>query len=59
MLYVHVAEAHARELPEIVRAAGDGIADADTRVIAMLGARGSHAAANQELQTKNAAISAA
>ncbi len=59
MLYVHVAEAHARELPEIVRAAGEGIADADKRVIAMLGARGSHVAANVEVETKNAAISAA
>ncbi len=48
MLYVHVAETHAREL----RAAGDGIADADKRVIAMLGARGRLVAANQEPETK-------
>jgi hypothetical protein len=40
MLDVHVAEAHARELPDHIRDAGNGIADADRRVLAMLGARG-------------------
>ncbi len=40
MLYVHVAEAHMRELPEVVRAAGAAESDPDRRVIAMLGARG-------------------
>jgi integrase len=40
MLYVHVAEAHARELPEVVRAAGAAESDPDRRVIGMLGARG-------------------
>ncbi len=40
MLYVHVAEAHARELPEAVREAAAGEADPDKRIIAMLGARG-------------------
>ena len=40
MLYVHVAEAHARELPEAVHEAGLGQADPDARIIAMLGARG-------------------
>ena len=40
MIYVHVAEAHARELPDNVREAGDGIVDADKRVLAMLGCRG-------------------
>ena len=41
MLYVHVAEAHHRELPEIVREKARGIDDPDQRVLAMLGARGS------------------
>jgi len=41
MLYVHVAEAHHRELPEIVREKARGIDEPDTRVLAMLGARGS------------------
>ncbi len=40
MLYVHVAEAHVREIPEHILRAADGIADADRRVLAMLGARG-------------------
>jgi integrase len=40
MLYVHVAEAHARELPEEIRAASIGDADPDARILRMLGARG-------------------
>jgi integrase len=44
MLYVHVAEAHPRELPEPVREAARGVDDPDARVLAMLGARGSHVA---------------
>lgn len=40
MLYVHVAEAYARELPEAVREAAAGEADPDKRIIAMLDARG-------------------
>jgi integrase len=39
MLYVHVAENHARELPEPVREAAHGESDPDRRVLAMLGAR--------------------
>lgn len=35
-----------RDLPEIVINAGNGIADPDRRVLAMLGARGSHVAAD-------------
>ena len=38
MLYVHMAEAHHRELPEIVREKARGLDDPDQRV---LGARGS------------------
>ncbi len=41
MRYVHVAEFHAREMPEVVRDAGLGVADQDGRVLAMLGARAS------------------
>jgi integrase len=40
MLYVHVAGAHARELPEEIRAASIGDADPDARILRMLGARG-------------------
>ena len=46
MLYVHVAEAHHRELPEVVRLAAMSETDPDKRIIRMLGARGSHVAAN-------------
>ena len=40
MLYVHVAEAHMRELPDAVREAGETERDPDRRIVAMLGARG-------------------
>jgi integrase len=40
MLYVHVAEAHARELPAVIREAGLAALDPDARILAMLGARG-------------------
>ncbi len=40
MLYVHVAEAHPRQLPMHVRKASRRVADPDARVLAMLGARG-------------------
>jgi len=45
MLYVHVAEAHHRELPEVVRLAAANETDPDTRILEMLAARGSHVAA--------------
>jgi hypothetical protein len=45
MLYVHVAEAHHRELPEVVRLAAMNETDPDARILRMLGARGSHVAA--------------
>ena len=41
MLYVHVAKAHPRGLPDVVCNASSGIADPDRRVLAMLDARGS------------------
>src|SRR5262249_30654520 len=40
MLYVHVAENHARAIPEAILAAGRGESDPDRRIVAMLGARG-------------------
>lgn len=40
MLYVHVAGAHQRELPEVIAAAAAGVPDPDRRVLQMLGARG-------------------
>ena len=45
MLYVHVAEAHHRELPEVVRLAAMNETDPDTRILRMLGSHGSHVAA--------------
>jgi integrase len=40
MLYVHVAESHARELPDQIKKAARGEDDPDRRILAMLGARG-------------------
>jgi integrase len=59
MLYVHVAEAHPRDLPDVVCNASSGIADPDRRVLAMLGARGSHVAAETPVKDQNAATTAA
>jgi integrase len=52
MLYVHVAEAHAREWPEPVHEAAQTEVDSDRRIVAMLGARG-------ELRGKTVAKTAA
>jgi hypothetical protein len=59
MLYVHVAEAHPRDLPEVVINAGNGIADPDRRVLAMLGSRGSHVAADDTTKNETAERSVA
>ena len=40
MLYVHVAENHRREIPDVILAAGNAEPDPDPRIIGMLGARG-------------------
>jgi hypothetical protein len=40
MLYVHVAEAHARKLPEHIREAALRAVDPDARWVAMLGSCG-------------------
>ncbi|MBL9017766.1 MAG: hypothetical protein JNL83_26500 [Myxococcales bacterium] len=62
MLYVHVAEAHRGDLPELVLEAARKIEDLDRRIIAMLGtrchvtsSRGSHVAANQGSSIERAA----
>ena len=45
MIYVHVAENHRREIPEPILEAAKTEADPDRRILKMLAARGSHAAA--------------
>jgi hypothetical protein len=54
MLYVHVAEAHPRELPEHVRDAACTESDPDRRILAMLAARGKAVAKTQatEIETR-------
>jgi integrase len=59
MLYVHVAEAHHRELPEVVRQAAASESDPDARIIRMLGARGSHVAAEIDEKSGKTVITAA
>jgi hypothetical protein len=59
MLYVHVAEAHHREWPEVIRQAAASEADPDARVIKMLGARGSHVAADSDAKDGKTVITAA
>ena len=53
MLYVHVAENHRREIPESIVAAGQGELDPDRRILKMLSARGSYAAANVGSRDEN------
>ena len=52
MLYVHVAEAHPRELPEPVQLAASTTSDPDRRIVAMLGARGKTVAKTQPTETE-------
>lgn len=59
MLYVHVAEAHGRELPECVREAALGEGDPDARVRKMLGARGKNLAKTTVTENEKAAFTAA
>ena len=59
MLYVHVAGAHARELPDCVREAVQNEMDPDRRIVAMLGARGKTVAKAEGTETKLSGISAA
>lgn len=55
MIYVHVAENHRREVPEVVREAGLGELDPDRRILKMLGARGKNLAKPEASGTKKAA----
>lgn len=53
------ADHHRREIPEDILAAGTGEGDPDSRIVKLLGARGSHAAAKDQDPKKKAAITAA
>ena len=59
MIYVHVAEDHRREIPATILAAGNAERDPDLRILRMLGARGSHVAAEEVPDTEKAAKTAA
>jgi len=59
MLYVHVAEAHHRESPEVIRQASASESDPDARIITMLGARGSDVAAGSDAKDGKTVIPAA
>jgi hypothetical protein len=59
MLYVHVAAAHMRELPDHIREAGQREIDPDKRSVAMLGVRGKTVAKTSSTKNENAANSAA
>ena len=59
MIYVHVAEAHGRELPDAVREAGEAQRDPDARVLAMMGARGESLTKTESTSSENAVSSAA
>lgn len=57
--YVHVASAHRRELPAVVLSASRSVEDPTQRILAMLGARGSHVAAMKEEAAETILVSAA
>jgi hypothetical protein len=59
MLYVHVAEAHARELPDHIREAAQRELDPDKRIIAMLGIRRKTLGKTSVAENENSGISAA
>ncbi|HEY1556196.1 MAG TPA: hypothetical protein VGF94_15270 [Kofleriaceae bacterium] len=59
MLYVHVAEAHHRELPKAVRRAAAREQDPDERIIAMLGARGKTVAKPASAPSETEGVAAA
>jgi hypothetical protein len=59
MLYVHVAETHARELPQEIRDAAIGDADPDARIVRMLGARGTFVPRSEGVATATAEVTAA
>jgi hypothetical protein len=59
MLYVHVAESHAREWPAPVHEASKTEIDPDKRIVAMLGVRGKAVAKTAMPADQNAATTAA
>jgi hypothetical protein len=59
MLYVHVAETHARELPQEIRDAAIGEADPDARIVKMLGARGTFVPRTEGSATGTVGVTAA
>jgi hypothetical protein len=59
MIYVHVAEAHARNWPESVHEAAKSEIEPDKRIIAMLGARGKGVAKTNAALDQAVAVSAA
>jgi integrase len=59
MLYVHLAETHGRELPEEIRDAAIGEADPDTRILRMLGARGTFVPRTEGSATETGEFTAA
>jgi integrase len=58
MLYVHVAESHARSLPEEIRRAAIDEADPDRRILRMLGARGTFVPARGPQVAESEVVSA-
>ncbi|TMQ23032.1 MAG: site-specific integrase [Deltaproteobacteria bacterium] len=59
MLYVHVAETHARELPQVIRDAAIGETDPDARIVRMLGARGTFVPRTEGSATGTVVVTAA
>jgi integrase len=59
MLYVHIAETHARELPQEIRDAAIGEADPDARIVKMLGARGTFVPRTEGSATGTVGVTAA
>jgi hypothetical protein len=58
MLYVHVAENHRRDIPEGIVSAALGELEPDRRVLKMLGARGSHVAAETSSTERTSLLTA-
>jgi len=59
MLYVHLADDHARELPQEIRDAAIGEADPDARIVRMLGARGTSVPRTEGSATGTVGVTAA
>jgi hypothetical protein len=59
MLYVHVADDHAREPPQEIRDAGIGESDPDARIVRMLGARGTFVPQTEGPSTRTVEVTAA